>query len=81
MTPKQLLETPTLDLVKLYKSKARCRHAEYQAGQVWKELEVRLGKHNFNLRKIIVGHAHILLGEGDAEFNEACDNLIKWLDD
>ena len=77
MTPKQLKETNTKDLILIFKNKARCVHSENITIAVYRELENRLGSDK--LLKLIIAKSHMINGEGDEEFNEECNNLIKTL--
>jgi hypothetical protein len=75
MTPTQLREIGTIELLEILKVKGRCIHSEIIAKKVLKELKRRLGGE-------IVWHIelemnHVLLGERDAEFNDSCDELIN----
>lgn len=74
MTPRQLKEAKIEELIMTYKNKARCFHSLGKAQAIYKELTIRLGSDA--LQKINIGLSHLKIGEGDAEFNEACDNLL-----
>lgn len=74
MTPTQLRESGTIELIEILKAKGRCHHSQEVAKKVFKELKRRLGGE-------IVWHIelemnHVLSGENDGEFNDACDELI-----
>ena len=78
MTPKQIRESSVVELVEIYKNKARCYHSEQFAGSIYKELEKRLGSDR--LYGIRLEVFHLQNGEGDAMFNTECDKLIKVLE-
>ena len=75
MTPKQLKESTTKELLIAYKNKARCYHSEINANQILRELEIRIGIDE--MQPITTATWHMLHGETDAEFNEQCDLLIN----
>jgi len=74
MTPRQLKESTSKELVIAYKNKARCYHSARKARAIYNELENRLG--GDTLFHIRLGAWHMEHGEGDKEFNAACDELI-----
>ena len=74
MTPKQLKDSSTKDLINSYKNKARCYHSKRKADAIYQEIYNRLGKEKTKGLSISVWHMEH--GEGDAEFNKECDKLI-----
>lgn len=77
MTPKQLKESSTKDLIIAYKNKARCFHSERKAEAIYLEIYNRLGSNK--VQGIRLGAWHMQHGEGDAEFNEECSKLLNAL--
>lgn len=77
MTPKQLKESSTKDLIIAYKNKARCFHSERKAEAIYLEIYNRLGSNK--VQGIRLGAWHMQHGEGDAEFNEECNKLLNAL--
>jgi hypothetical protein len=75
MTPRQLQEAGTVELLEILKAKGRCVHSEQIANKVFKELKRRLGGEV--LWDIELGLNHLHGWEGDKEFNDSCDNLIN----
>jgi hypothetical protein len=75
MTRKQLDKATEKELVIAYKNKARCYHSRNTASSIYLELEKRLG--HSTLYALRLGRWHMDHGEGDAEFNQECDNLLK----
>lgn len=78
MTPRQLKKASTRQLIVAYKDKARCFHSEGKAKSIYDEMERRLGVEV--LRSLRLGTWHMQHGEGDGEFNEECDKLIKLME-
>lgn len=74
MTPKQLSNATTEELILSYKNKARCYHSARTAEAVYKELSKRLGPDL--LDGIRLEAWHMQNGEGDAAFNDECDKLL-----
>jgi hypothetical protein len=77
MTPKQREQSTTIELVQIYKNKARCFHSEGKAESIYLEIHKRIG--GDMSQGIRLGAWHLQHGEGDAEFNMECDKLIKEL--
>jgi hypothetical protein len=74
MIPTQLKEIDTIKLLEILKANGRCVHSENIANKVLNELKRRLGGEimwNIELKM-----RHVLSGEKDGEFNDACDELI-----
>jgi len=77
MTPKQLKESTTKELLIAYKNKARCFHSESKADSIYRELENRIGKDE--LQTLRTETWHMQHGESDAMFNDECDRLLNAL--
>lgn len=75
MTSKQLKESTLGELILAYKEKARCYYSERKANSIYGEMERRLGSNKLQSLRLSVWHMQH--GEGDDEFNEECDVLIK----
>jgi hypothetical protein len=75
MTPTQLRETGTIELIEILKAKGRCIHSESIAKKVLNELKNRLG--GDIMWDIELGMKHLQSCEGDKEFNDTCNNLIN----
>ena len=77
MTPKQLKETTSDNLILIFKNKARCVYSENITLSVYRELKNRLTEEQ--QLKLLIAKSHMINGEDDEEFNEICDNLINQL--
>ena len=75
MTPKQIKNATTIELIQIYKSKARCSYCDRVTNSIFKELRNRLG--NEKTYPLGLAHWHLQHGEGDAELNDECDKLIE----
>jgi hypothetical protein len=73
MTPQQIKESTTLELLIAYNNKARCYYCLSAAEAIYRELNKRLGSKVYNLH---TEAWHMEHGEGDAMFNDECDKLI-----
>lgn len=74
MTPTQLAAATTKELLIAYKNKARCNYSK-SAISIYNQLEKIIGTEGLYDLRLSVWHMQH--GEGDAEFNEQCDKLIK----
>lgn len=77
MTPKQLENLSTKELIIAYKNKARCYYSEQKTESIYKELERRIGKEK--LYPLRLETWHLQNGEGDSMFNDECDKLMNLL--
>lgn len=77
MTPKQLQKATSKELLETLKNKARCFYCEGNADRIMTELRNRHGSQI--MFAVGLGMWHMQHGEGDAEFNEACDALLERL--
>lgn len=77
MTPKQLKIMTTINLIKAFKSKARCSHCEWKTSMIEDELLKRVSKGK--LYAIRLAWRHIKIGEDTSIgiLDEECNKLIK----
>ena len=77
MTPRELAEKTTKELLIAFKNKARCIHSEAEVDKIYREISLRFKSVGKSMTDLERATWHLQRGEGDAEFNEVCDNLIN----
>lgn len=75
MTPFQLANKKSKQLLIIFKNKAICRYSEHKARSIISELMKRHGYEMFF--RLRVEYMHILNGENTMEFDAECDRIIN----
>ena len=75
MTPNQIKNLDTIQLLTAYKAKARCQHSARITRALERELKNRLPE--TQLTNLWIEKSHLIMGEGDENFNDEVDNLIS----